>query len=390
MLEEFSVDNFKSLINVTFRPREQNLLLGVNNSGKTNLCQAIRFLSHTTSLKLDDCAIHAAGGPSGISNHYFAKRTIDFRVRATIPFEAEPLQYDYALTLAIGRPSHVEPALQVKAEKLLVTGSRFQGTPLIENESGDVRYLDEQKHAEGEPEYHSGRCPRFQTMLSQVYLGKSSARAKWFKDYLSSWCYYALSPEAMRGTERRLNDNVLKQDGSNLGSVVYQLKTVNERVYRLLVSHLQKLDPKIELINFAIPAEDTAYMFFEDSRGNPTPVSNASAGTLRFLALVYLLRVQPASAPTPLLMIEEPENGIYVGFLKELLNTVEGAQNGPQLIFTSHSPYFIDLFDDRLDGVFVLKGGEEHSAITQPDPAQVKARLEKYPLGEQHFREMLG
>jgi len=59
------------------------------------------------------------------------------------------------------------------------------------------------------------------------------------------------------------------------------------------------------------------------------------------------------------------------------------------LLFTSHSPYFIDLFDNRLDGVFLMSGGEEHSTITQPDVAQVTARLETYPLGEQHFREML-
>ena len=59
------------------------------------------------------------------------------------------------------------------------------------------------------------------------------------------------------------------------------------------------------------------------------------------------------------------------------------------MIFTSHSPYFIDLFDDRLDGVFVMKRGEEHSSIVQPDAEKVKARLEKYPLGEMHYREML-
>ena len=43
MLQEFRVDNFKSLINIVFKPQEINLLLGKNNSGKTNLCQALQF-----------------------------------------------------------------------------------------------------------------------------------------------------------------------------------------------------------------------------------------------------------------------------------------------------------------------------------------------------------
>ena len=95
---------------------------------------------------------------------------------------------------------------------------------------------------------------------------------------------------------------------------------------------------------------------------------------------------QPTTGLCPLLLIEEPENGIYVGFLKTLLEMTDESQ-GPQIIFTSHAPYFIDLFDKYLDGIFVLDQGEQH---TQPNINEVKARLEHFPLGEQHFREMWG
>ena len=89
-------------------------------------------------------------------------------------------------------------------------------------------------------------------------------------------------------------------------------------------------------------------------------------------------------------MIEEPENGVYVGFLKSLLEMTEELESRPQLVFTSHSPYFIDLFDGRLDSIFLMRRGEHHSSIVQPDPEKIRNRLEKFPLGEQHFREMLG
>ena len=89
-------------------------------------------------------------------------------------------------------------------------------------------------------------------------------------------------------------------------------------------------------------------------------------------------------------IIEEPENGVYVGFLKTLFEMRGELSGGHQLIFTSHSPYFIDLFDDHLDGVFVVDRRNGQTSITQPDAARVRERLERFPLGEQHFREMLG
>ena len=64
MLQEFRVDNFKSLINVVFKPREINLLIGRNNSGKTNLCQALRFVSGSSFTTFDACADWPRSGGS--------------------------------------------------------------------------------------------------------------------------------------------------------------------------------------------------------------------------------------------------------------------------------------------------------------------------------------
>ncbi|HBO42770.1 MAG TPA: hypothetical protein DD670_02290, partial [Planctomycetaceae bacterium] len=200
---------------------------------------------------------------------------------------------------------------------------------------------------------------------------------------------YALSAQSLRGTDHKPNDVLLIPDGGNLASVIYRLKTSDERSYRRLLEHLRRVDPRIDLINFNVPSEDNVFMFFEDKAGNRLPAMNASSGTLRFLALTYILMGQPVGDLCPLLIIEEPENGIYVGFLKDLLDIAEAARQPSQLVFTSHSPYFIDLFDDRLDSVFFVKGGERHSTLSQPEPDEVRKRLESFPLGEQHFREML-
>ncbi|NQT14565.1 MAG: ATP-binding protein [Planctomycetes bacterium] len=389
MLEEFRVDNFKSLINVTFSPRECNLLLGVNNAGKTNLCQAMTFLAATVHKPLNDCADSVAGGRFGITNHYFDKETVDFQVKASVPFDGEELTFNYELTVSVKNKSEVAPSWEVETEQLHVTGSCFDNVALLENTRDGVRLLHEKDYLSKGAHYVETSSPRDATMLQRLYDLDTNPRANCFKKYLSWWQYYYVSPEAIRGMTRHLDRMGLATDGSNLASVVYLLKTRNERLYRKLLSQLQKIAPEVDVMNF-FTAQDSIAMFFEDNRGNQIYAGNASCGTLRYLAMLYIVLAQPALVPRPLIVIEEPENGIYVGYLKELLGIFEESESRAQLIFTSHSPYFIDLFDNRLDSIFVLKRGEQHSSITQPDVDQVRKRLETFALGEQHFREMLG
>ena len=387
MLQEFRVDNFKSLINIVFKPQEINLLLGKNNSGKTNLCQALQFVGASSLFALDECADRVAGGRFSMTNFAFDKSTIDFYVRAEMPYEEENQVFEYELT--ISPPKSRMGEIKVDQEILTITGGKFDKTVLIENISGRIRLLHEKNFIAGTENYVETSAPRDTTMLQRLYDLETNARANHFKRYLGNWICYDFSPTAMRGSDYKPNEVFLNSDGSNLASVLYWLKTHNERDYRKLMKAMQVIEPKFDIINFSVGSESVVVMLFEDLDGHSLPAWNASNGTLRFLALAYVLLFQPTMNLRPLLMIEEPENGIYVGFLKSLLEMTDQSQ-GPQIIFTSHAPYFIDLFDGYLDGIFVLNRGKQHTSITQPDIDKVKKRLEELPLGEQHFREMLG
>ena len=397
MLQEFRVDNFKSLINIVFKPQEINLLLGKNNSGKTNLCQALQFVGCSSIFPLNECAERVAGGQLGMTNLAFDKSTIDFFLRAEVLYEEEALIFEYELTIlpprySIGEGKIIgETKVNVDREILSVTGGKFDKTILLENISGRIRLLQEKDFVDGTVNYVETRAPRDATMLQHLYDSEINSRVNYFKRYLSNWICYDLSPTAMKEADYKPNEVFLNSDGSNLASVIYLLKNSNERDYRKLVKVMQVIEPKIEFINFPVVSESVVGMLFEDSERYTLPFWKASNGTLRFLALSYVLLIQSQRImdSRPLLMIEEPENGIYVGFLKTLLEMTDQSQ-GPQVIFTSHAPYLIDLFDKYLDGIFVLNRGKQHTSITQPNIDEVKARLEHFPLGEQHFREMLG
>ena len=389
MLQEFRVDNFKSLINVVFKPREINLLIGRNNSGKTNLCQALRFVSGSSFTTFDACADLAPIWRFGIANSALDKDTVDFYVRADVIHEEERLTFEYELTIRPPNTGLGEATIRLDREVLNVTGEGFDKTVLLENNAGRIRFLNEQGFTSGARNYVETTASTDATMLQRLYDPEANRRAIHFKCYLAGWVYYDLSPVAMRGSAHKPHQHLIASDGRNLASVLFWLKTTNERAYRELLAVVRKIEPKLDLVNFSTGLEDHVFMYFEDRDGHSLPVANASSGTLRFLALAYVLMIQHRNNSSPLCIIEEPENGIYVGFLKTLFEMASPGH--PQLVFTSHAPYFIDLFDDRLGGIFVLDRRQGHTSITQPDADRVKKWLEQdFPLGEQHFREMLG
>ena len=393
MLQEFRVDNFKSLINIVFKPQGVNLLVGANNSGKTNLCQALRFVSRSTLFPLDACVDEFVVGRSGLINFVLDKSTTDFYIRADLVDQgmserSENLTFEYELTISSPRDKFGDAAVELEKEILRVTGGEFDDTMLLENIAGRARLLNEKDFVNGEPRYVETAVPTDATMLQRLYDREANLRANRFRDYMVNWTYYDLSPNAMRGSAHKPREIQVMPDGGNLASVLYWLKTANEREYRGLLKTIQKIDPNIDLINFYPGGEKDVFMFFEDGGAHSLSAADASSGTLRFIALAYVLLVQPKSGLSPLCIIEEPENGLYVGFLKTLFEMIDPSPGHPQIIFTSRAPYFIDLFDDLLEGIFVLDRGRGHTSMTQPDSAKVKARLEHFPLGEQHFREM--
>jgi energy-coupling factor transporter ATP-binding protein EcfA2 len=123
-------------------------------------------------------------------------------------------------------------------------------------------------------------------------------------------------------------------------------------------------------------------IFFDTTSGYPIRAQQASDGAillLGFLALAYL------PEPPNLLLIEEPENGIYpkrleqiITLLKELVTREEGVRF-PQIVMTTHSPYLLSYF-----------GPEEVTFLSRPknDPSgPVRAR----PLKDApHIHERMG
>ena len=370
MLKRFRVSNFKSLLNVEFKPVGLNLLVGPNNSGKTNLCSALRFLGLSSSGTLENAAKTALGETWNISNIYVSdkEKTIEFEVEATLIDQGEPLQFDYLLRITAERDSSsLRQSLKVSEEVLKVTGGKFKQTPLLENRDAQGGVLDEKRFL-SESEFfmsEGGKTPQEQTLLSRMFGFPMNRCANLFKHYLQSWSYYNLYPQSLRSSTVVNERPLVGHDGSNLSKVIFALHNEKPRLERNIIEMVRSLEPKLDLFTFASPDPESVFLFLEDQSGNRFSTQSISDGTLRFLAMSYLILTQgnlgKPGQPAPLILIEEPENGLYVGHLKPLLEKIDPSGQGGQFLFTSHNPYFIDLWDSNLEGIHLLKPGKPSS-----------------------------
>lgn len=398
MLKRFRVSNFRSLVNVEFFPTGLNLLIGPNNAGKTNLCSALRFIGLSSRGSLEEIVKATLGETWNITNVYLKDTPfMEFEIEAVLRNGEEILEYDYLLRVAVDRdPINSRQTFKIEDEILRVTGAGFQQTPLIENHHGHAKVLNESRtpSSGGPHTYDNLVSSGNNTIISSLYDTTETSRAILLKHWLQTWAYYNFNLSALRSPEVIIEKAVLRQDGANLGKTLHILHNEKPREEKRLIEELRTIEPKLDLFTFQSPDPSVVYLILEDKDGNRFSTRSISDGTLRFLAMAYLILANGAVTdpllPPPLYIIEEPENGLYVRVLKPLIEKIDPTGSAGQFIFTTHSPYLIDLFDSHLEGVHLFRPGKPSSILSRPDPDKIKTLLAEMPLGELHFREMLG
>jgi len=397
MLKRFRVSNFKNHLNTEFRPAGVNLLIGPNNAGKTNLCLAMRFLGLTSTRPLEIALVEAVGETWNIVNAYVSDKTIEMEAECSLPHQGEQLLFSYDLQIAVqpGGPQIARQPFKVVKETLTLQGGGFDGIPLLVNDGEKAKLLNEEHWVRKEQNpYIEAPVPTGATLLCVLYDLPTYQRANLFKRYLQSWAYFDFNPKSLGSSIVKREQYGLLHDGTNFGRALFILHNMNPSLERSIIKVIRDLEPKLEHIIYISPDPEHIYFYIEDQERKRFSAEIISDGTFRFMAMTFVIfstasAVEDGLTP-PLVMIEEPENGLYVGHLKPLVERIDRSGQAGQFIFTTHSPYFIDLFDDNPEGLHLLKPGKPSCSLKKPDPETIRNLLEKMPLGELHFREMLG
>ena len=338
MITRLEVDGFKSLRDFAVDLDPFTVFIGPNSAGKSNILEALALLSRLASQPIAEAFKGGRGRPSdqftrqggeAVKAMRFAIEVLeygDYELRSAC---APPRQSRYRYELTIERR-----ALSSSVERLVARDERLFGMK-PEND----RWIAERPEFSALASYKEAGIETFVTIKDEERVGQrmiglptvnpEERRIPSSHTALASAPFYvgvstiqnnllgcqqiALDAKRVGDPSDRLGSGGLAEDLSNLPTV---LGGLSAPLLGEIRADLAMMVP--DIASFYVVAEgDDLRIDFEHSGGERLPAKLVSDGTLRLLALLTALRQDPRPG---LLAIEEPENGIYPGRLRRLVD----------------------------------------------------------------------
>lgn len=397
MLTRLRVSGFKNLVDVDVRFGAFTCIAGINGVGKSNLFDAIHFLSLLAGEPLIQAALKVRGGQtSGVRSlfHRTAAEEIGsmtFDAEMIVPRSGDDdlgqqaeatttlLRYRLVLGYRAEGGNGMLGGLEILREELqplprsdapqylhfphsaklwrstALVGKR-RGAALIstdgEGEGRQIR-LHQDGGSRGRPlNYLARNLPR--TVLSSTNASESPT-ALLARREMQSWRILQLEPSNLRQTDAFTAPQHLSGNGLHLAATLYRLARPEQggeasKIYAQLANRVAELVPDVRRIWVdKDERREQLSLQVEDRSGTFLPGSAMSDGSLRFLALA-VLELDPEAQG--LWCLEEPENGIHperVAAMLRLLqeisvdvtDSVDDENPLRQVIINTHSPLVV-------------------------------------------------
>ena len=378
MLTRLKVSGFKNLVDVDVRFGPFTCVVGPNGVGKSNLFDAIRFLSALANHTLMEAAASVRDQDSRTADVRSLFNRAGDRYAPIMSFEAEMLVprqavddlgqearasitfLRYALQLGYRETgdSLTPGSLEIMEEELVhisqrdaskhllfphsvkhwresVVQGRRTNAPFISTqvENGNrTIYLHQDGGAGGPLPRPAANLPR--TVLSVANAGESPTVLVARRE-MEAWRMLRLEPAALRRPDAFAAPTHLGTDGSHLAATLYRVaRNAGEqedngpsddgstaRTYNWIAHQLVGLvDDAREVYVNRDEKRELLTLFAKDNSGTPHPAWALSDGTLRFLALA-VLEMDPETQG--LLCLEEPENGIHPARIPDVLELLQ-------------------------------------------------------------------
>lgn len=188
------------------------------------------------------------------------------------------------------------------------------------------------------------------------------------------------------------------QHGGSLAVVLDRLRDQDPERFELLNEELGRWFPEFDRVLFDTPSQGQRAFLLRTCRGHcKIPATDLSQGTLMAFALLTLAYLPE---PPPLVCLEEPDRGIHPRLLRRIQDALYrlsypedfGEKREPvQVIATTHSPYFLDLYKDHPEEIVIAQKTEDGARFERlSDHPDIEEILEDAPLGDVWFSGILG
>lgn len=411
MLTRLRVSGFKNLVDVDVRFGPFTCIAGANGVGKSNLFDAITFLSALADHSLMDAAllVRGEGGRTDVKSlfHRIGETFVPemrFEAEMIIPKEGRDdlgqlakasttfVRYSLALTYTEGNVIGPLGSLKINEERLVhitlgdakkhlvfdhskkwrdsvVQGSRSASAYISTEGNGTSRTVKVHQDGGSSGKPRTSLAETLPRTLLSVANAAESPTALLARREMQSWRLLQLEPSALRTPDRFDAPVHLTSNGGHLPATLYHLARVYgqtapageaprepEDLYAVIANRLAELIGDVRTIWVDRDERRELFtLYMTDRYGSTHAARSLSDGTLRFLALEVLEQDPDAQG---LLCFEEPENGIHPARIPAMLNLLADLAvdtsdaigfNNPlrQVIINTHAPAVVSQVADE-------------------------------------------
>lgn len=368
MISALTLHNWKSFEQATLLIDQITFLIGTNASGKSNIVDALIFLSRLSAgERLADVCKSIRGGIDQIIRRGCNSASLE------VIFKSNGTKYKYALKFTVANAE-----AYVDAESLEMAAKENSWRNLFDTDDirpGDLSAQIIARFDKDRPGPRKGISLRRDiTVLSQVQgqnilkIIKDGAKAA--LDSFAS--IYVLDPNPVRMREYVALSETLNSDGSNVAGVIAALSEDTKDFEDILTRYVSKLPEKDIRKIWAERVgrfRDTAMVYCQEDWGDPEDAMEIDAramsdGTLRFIAIIVALLTRDADS---LIVIEEIDNGLHPSRAGELVYALTeiATSRDFDVLCTTHNPVLIDaLGAEVLDSVSCVDRAGSHGSAS--------------------------
>ncbi len=383
-IDRIRIRGYKSIRDVSFSPHALSVLIGPNNAGKSNILDAISFISDLYG-KSSKISIDRKGGFENIANRDNGRpvNEISFDITASGSLsemahrryrdedKQDRIIINHSFTLR-GRGQKLIADFFIASESLTVSLEMSNTNPpfIATRQNGEVRARWGKN--EEERKLIASYFPTDEIKFLTRMIESSSSREELITEstkrfipaiekyvgYLSKIRIYQLAPNECRKNASPTPFADLEIHGANLPALVYHLKESSPKQWSNVMEKMFHIFPALERIEVE-PTHDRLWSLrFKERLGNQEWNTNeVSDGTIRALAMLATIYDDRSS----LLSIEEPENALHPWITRTIIDaclSVTRKSKDRQILLTTHSPIVIEHLDPH-DIMVVWKQSNE-------------------------------
>ena len=333
MIEKVIISNYKSIRNLELPLQSINVLIGSNGVGKSNLISFFELAKSIIEKRFGRYTLEKGG----IDNLLYRTRRESDCINGLLDFD-NTNAFFFTLRPAQSNKGYIE-----------LTGDYFN------------------KSRNNEKKYTSWNQTIWDSTVEEsCLLDNTKWRAGYIRNHFKSFTIYHFhdtsTKSPMRGECEIYDNDLLRDNGSNLAAYLYRLQQTDEKGFKLIEGVVRSIAPYFKCFKLRPNPINPNKISLEWEEKDTDMYLNGysfSDGTIRFIALATLL----LQTNTPkVIIIDEPELGLHPAAINKFAEMIKKASFNSQIILSTQSTNLVNCFEpknivvvDREDGQSVFK-----------------------------------